>query len=421
MNIAIVGCGLMGKRHIHGLKELIRNNLADITLTAVVDSDRARAEEAARLSKELLGYTPRTYGDLHSMINDTRPDIADIATDVKTHHTIATSLIQHGVNCLVEKPLAITVQACNAIMEESRKHKVKVAVAENYRRDPCNRLTKSLIRSEVLGKPLHMLQLSVGGGDNMMLSTWRHKKSGVISLDMGVHYTDLIYYFLGLPKTVVGTASIIRSFRYKREMVNNKATKSVTVECETEDFLDALYSYEGRTSAKLYLNSGAAGQGLWYRIVYCEDGSIMVPMDRTGEKVKAIRAHDADYLGLNTGQIWLGAPYNEEESEKMIEAVLDETYDDHTKTLFPKVRNGYRMGFEEVDKKLIALELLDFIDSVRDNRRPETDAYDGMIAVALIYSALESSLSGEAVKLNDIMNMKIQDYQNQINMELARS
>jgi predicted dehydrogenase len=307
------------------------------------------------------------------------------------------------------------------MIEESKKHKVKVAVAENYRRDPCNRLAKSLIRNEVLGKPLHMLQLSVGGGDNLLLSTWRHKKSGVISLDMGVHYTDLIYYFLGLPKMAVGTASILRNFRYKRDMVNNKATRSATVECETEDFLDALYSYEGRTSAKLYLNSGAAGQGLWYRIVYCEDGSIVVPMDRIGEKVKAIRAHDADYLGLNPAQIWLGAPYNEEESEKMIDLVLDEAYDDYTKTLFPNIRNGYSMSFEEVDRKLIALELLDFIDSVRDNRRPETEAYDGMIAVALIYSALESSFSGEAVNLNDVMNMKIQDYQNQIDVELARS
>lgn len=105
----------------------------------------------------------------------------------------------------------------------------------------------------------------------------------------------------------------------------------------------------------------------------------------------------------------------------MIDAVLDETYDEHTKALFPNVRNGYRVGFEEVDRKLIALELLDFIDSVRDNRRPETEAYDGMMAVAMIYSALESSLSGEAVKLDDIVNMKIQDYQNQISGELPRS
>jgi len=421
MNIALIGCGLMGKRHIHGLKELIRNNLADVTLTAVVDSDLTRAQEAAKLSKEVLGYAPRTYGDFRSMMDDTRPDIADIATDVKTHHTIAISLIQNGVNCLVEKPLAVTVQACKAIIEESKKHKVRVAVAENYRRDPCNRLARSLIRSKVLGKPLHMLQLSVGGGDNLLLSTWRHKKSGVISLDMGVHYTDLIYYFLGLPNKVFGTASIIRNLRYKREMVKNKAIKSAAVECETEDFLDALYSYEGRTSAKLYLNSGAAGQGLWYRIVYCEDGSILVPMDRTGGKVKPIRAHDDDYLGLNPAQIWLGAPYNEQESQEMIDSVLDETYDDCTRTLFPKITNGYSMSFEEVDRKLIALEMLDFIDSVRDDRRPETEGYDGMVAVAMIYSALESSLLGEAVNLNDVMNMRIQDYQNQINVELARS
>ena len=74
------------------------------------------------------------------------------------------------------------------------------------------------------------------------------------------------------------------------------------------------------------------------------------------------------------------------------------------------------MSFEEVDRKLIALELLDFMDSVRDDRRPETEAYDGMIAVALIYSALESSFLGEAVNLNDVVSMKIQNYQNQIDV-----
>jgi predicted dehydrogenase len=255
----------------------------------------------------------------------------------------------------------------------------------------------------------------------LLLSSWRHKKTGVISLDMGVHYADLIYYLLGLPSKAVGTASIIRDLRYKREMVDEKPMKTATVQCETEDFLDALYLYEGRTSAKLYLNFASAGQGFWHKVFYCEEGSISVPMERTGGKVRVIRAHDRDYLGLNPAQIWLGAPYDEEESQKMIDSVLDETYDDHTRILFPGVTNGYNMDFQEADRKLIALELLDFINSVQLDKRPETDAYDGMIAVALVYSALESSLCGQAVDLNDVLNMKIQEYQNQIDSELAHS
>ena len=52
--------------------------------------------------------------------------------------------------------------------------------------------------------------------------------------------------------------------------------------------------------------------------------------------------------------------------------------------------------------------------SMIDHRHPETEAYDGMIGVALIYSAAESSFLGEAVTSNDVMNMKIQEYQNEI-------
>ena len=69
-----------------------------------------------------------------------------------------------------------------------------------------NRLGKALVDAGVIGDPDLMLQHSLGGGDRMLISVWRHRKdaSGVL-LDVGVHFADILEYYLG-PATVRGCA-----------------------------------------------------------------------------------------------------------------------------------------------------------------------------------------------------------------------
>ncbi len=73
-----------------------------------------------------------------------------------------------------------------------------LSVAENYRRDPVNRLARALLDAGAIGTPRLLLHHSIDGGDQMLISVWRHQKdqSGLL-LDVGVHYADMIEYLLG--------------------------------------------------------------------------------------------------------------------------------------------------------------------------------------------------------------------------------
>ena len=73
-----------------------------------------------------------------------------------------------------------------------------LSVAENYRRDPINRLAKALLEEGVIGTPRLMMHNTIGGSDRMLISVWRHQKnaSGIL-LDVGVHFADIMEFFLG--------------------------------------------------------------------------------------------------------------------------------------------------------------------------------------------------------------------------------
>ena len=80
---------------------------------------------------------------------------------------------------------------------------------------------------------------------------------------------------------------------------------------------------------------------------------------------------------------------------------------------------SYDMPFEEIDRKIIAVELQDFAEAVMTDREPEVDGQEGKKALALSYAVLESGERGEPIEFADVIERRIEDYQADINSELA--
>ena len=72
-------------------------------------------------------------------------------------------------------------------------------------------------------------------------------------------------------------------------------------------------------------------------------------------------------------------------------------------------------SFDEVDRKLVALELEDFAEAIRSGGEPEVTGRMGLDAVALIYSLLESGHLGQAVSFADVAEDRVNAYQQEIN------
>jgi predicted dehydrogenase len=62
------------------------------------------------------------------------------------------------------------------------------------------------------------------------------------------------------------------------------------------------------------------------------------------------------------------------------------------------------MPYPEIDRRLIAAEVSDFIDAIREGREPEVPGELGLRSVAIIWALLESTLTGCPVTLEEVLS-----------------
>ena len=212
--LAIVGCGGMGHRHLYGLAELHNAGLSPFELVGACDPVRANAESLADDAEERLGTRPQVVESMEEL--EALGVVAvDITTTPRFHHTVAEEAIARGWHAMIEKPVGLTVRASNRIQQAAERSDSIVSVAENYRRDPMNRLGKALLDAGVIGSPRLMIHNTMGGGSNMTITVWRHQKnqSGVL-LDVGVHFSDILEFYLGPVRTVYAQSRLHEPIRY---------------------------------------------------------------------------------------------------------------------------------------------------------------------------------------------------------------
>ena len=141
-----------------------------------------------------------------------------------SHVPVVVPALEARKPVLCEKPLGLTVRACQAMIDAAARTGTMLATAENYRRDPPNRLAKAVIDAGLLGHLHLMSQFSVGGDDRIIITPWRHMKDrGAIGMDMGVHYTDIIQYYLGEFDSVQGHGFIAEPVRRPPHRARDKA------------------------------------------------------------------------------------------------------------------------------------------------------------------------------------------------------
>ena len=143
LRLAIVGCGGMGHRHLMGLVELQQQGLLTLDLVAACDPVAENAESLARLAQQELGAEPVPVPDLASLAAHGVQAI-DITSPPGLHHHLIAEAADMGIHVMTEKPVGLTVASSLEICETARSHSdIVISVAENYRRDPINRLARA--------------------------------------------------------------------------------------------------------------------------------------------------------------------------------------------------------------------------------------------------------------------------------------
>jgi predicted dehydrogenase len=406
--IAIVGAGGMGGRHLRALDALYASGMANVELVAVCDTREDNANYLADKAEEMLGSRPQVFTSMEGMKRQ-RPEIeaVDITTDSGSHHLVAEMAFNLGYHVLCEKPLSLTIRGCNRVIDAWKKSGKVLSVAEQERRDPICRLNKAVIDAGVIGKPYSFLVGSATGGNTIIILPWRHYKNvGGIFVDAGVHVVDQMMYYLGDVEEVFAVSRVWEPKRYKGDRIgvqdfyehwHNEVPDEI--DADAEDMVISTMKFKNGAVGQWTSLFAAHGEAMNYSMIYGSNGSMVPARQRRGEPLTVT----IDGVGAVSG-----------------DDVLDLVPEFHLDELPARLFGGDRLGSystpsKDTDRFLVALEYYELGQCIADGTEPEVTAYVGRKDLAVCNAALESSVLGRPVTIEEIENEETAEYEASIN------
>ena len=180
INVAVVGAGAFGRNHARVYHELSGQD-SSIKLAAVVDSDLARAEAIAR------EYNAHAYAWIDQLLQSEKIDAASIAVPTIHHLAVATELMEAGIDVLIEKPLAATLEEADTLVALAQRLGRIGQVGHLERFNPAVRATLPLITHPMFFE-VHRLSVF----------TPRSLDVDVV-LDLMIHDLDVVLAFVNSP------------------------------------------------------------------------------------------------------------------------------------------------------------------------------------------------------------------------------
>lgn len=410
VRLGVVGCARILPAHLRGIANLQAAGLDPIRITALCarnfdDAEMFRQrgsgppprQPASSNEQDPLGAPHRYVSDLHpdvlpevytdwrAMLDADVVDAVLILAPVNLHHQIALASLRAGKHVLVEKPLAISVRAGQAIVSEAADRGLVAGVAENHQYAQRTRALRWVLDEGLIGTPQVWLSGGVGGEwapDRIVAHTaWRHRKleaGGGPAIDHGVHLMNQIRHLMGPIEEVCAITKTLEPVRVEADSAGR-----VEVVNELEDVYLAQLRFANGAIGNAF--SGWAGRGKpggldANPIIYGSAGCIK------GDMV----FDDRDERGRATDLLSQHAP------------------DSLRDRLFPA---GIVDSF--------ALELLDFTRAIGTGSPMEASAHEGVLDLAAAFAILESSTAGSAVRVADVLDGSVSRYQADINEHYA--
>jgi len=176
-----VGVGVFGRNHARVYKELELQGEA-VRLLGVVDPDTARADAVAR------EFECKAFGSVQQLLTThSEVQAASVATPTLHHLSVARELMKSGVDVLVEKPIASTLDEADELVALARQHKTIAQVGHLERFNPAVRATVPILTQPMFFE-VHRLSVF----------TPRSLDVDVV-LDLMIHDLDIVLSFVDSP------------------------------------------------------------------------------------------------------------------------------------------------------------------------------------------------------------------------------
>ncbi|MDQ0338616.1 putative dehydrogenase [Caldalkalibacillus uzonensis] len=199
LNVAIIGTGAISPAHIEGYLQFPEK--CRIVALCDIYPDKARQKaNHYHLDAEI-------YADYTDMLHRTDIDLVSVCTPPYTHAQIAIDFLNAGKHVLVEKPMASSLQECDAMIGAAGKNqKILSVISQNRFRNPVMKL-KRVLETNLIGPIVHTQVDSLWWRgysyyDLWWRGTWE-KEGGGCTLNHAVHHIDMLLWMNGMPSEIV--------------------------------------------------------------------------------------------------------------------------------------------------------------------------------------------------------------------------
>lgn len=341
MNYAIIGCGRISPNHIIAAKE------NDLNIVALCDLLPEAMED--KIKKCDLPSDINKYIDYKEMIAQEKIDLIAIATESGNHARIALDCIDEGVNLIIEKPIALSLEDIDAIIAAAEAKNVKVCACHQNRFNKSVQKVRDAIENNRFGRLFHgTANIRWNRGPSYYeQAPWRGtwEQDGGALMNQCIHNIDLLRWMMG--------DEIAEVYAHTDRLQHDYI--------EAEDFGIALIKFKNGSYGVIEGTTNIYPANLEETLViFGEKGTVKLG----GQSVNIIEE-------------WMFADQSDDPVE--IKAQFSEN-----------PPNIYGLGHTPL--------YADVIDAIKHDRPPYIDAYAGRRAVALILAIYKSAAEGEPVR-----------------------
>lgn len=193
-----LGLGIVGLGRFGAFSLAAYAAMEELEIVAVCDGDRERAQALAPPGA-------RVYEAFAPLLEDPKVAVVVIATPPYLHAPMAIQALRAGKHVVVEKPLALSWEEAQAVVETAQERGVLLTVDHVLRFHPLHQLVSRWVRDRVFGdvELVSLVNLATNEGLDPSHWFWDPQKSGGILVEHGVHFFDLCNQWVGAPPSAV--------------------------------------------------------------------------------------------------------------------------------------------------------------------------------------------------------------------------
>ena len=197
LRYGLVGCGRISLNHVNALIE----NKNDLEFICVADINVENAKILLEKSEveDLFGKV-KIYKTHQEMVEKENLDLVVVATESGSHASIAIDCLNKGINVIVEKPMALSIEDADKMIEAAKIKGVKLCVSHQNRFNKSIQKLRKALEKDRFGKLFHgVANIRWNRDENYYKQanwrgTWEH--DGGALMNQCIHNIDLLVWMM---------------------------------------------------------------------------------------------------------------------------------------------------------------------------------------------------------------------------------